>query len=82
MWVVEKNFRPPIDKSLSTRVQELIKESWDPDPKKRLSFTRISLILRAEFQEISEFKGGSDGLSRSQHLLGASVRSFRARSRK
>ena len=81
MWVVEKNFRPSIDKSVSSRVQELIKEMWDPDPKKRPNFTRISLILRAEFQEISA-GGGDAGLTRSQHLLHASVRSFRARSRK
>lgn len=78
--VVEKSYRPSMDSSLSSRMKELIKESWDPDPKKRPTFDRISLLLKTEFQEVSmeEDKSGT----RSERMLGASMRSFRAHNKK
>jgi len=77
--VVERNYRPSIDKSSSSRIQELIKESWDPNPKKRPTFDRISLLLKAEYQELAE---GDGDITRSQHLMHASVRSFRVNRKK
>ena len=69
-----------MDKSLSTRMQELIKDMWGDNPKKRPLFDKIALSLRAEYQELAmEEPGGDVGDStRSQHLMHASVRSFRA----
>mmetsp|Transcript_11339 Transcript_11339/g.20148 ORF Transcript_11339/g.20148 Transcript_11339/m.20148 type:complete len:222 (-) Transcript_11339:69-734(-) len=78
--VVEKNYRPSIDNSLSARMKEFIKESWDPNPKKRPTFDRICLLLSAEYQELS--MEDNEELTRSAHMLGASTRSFRARSKK
>ena len=82
--VVEKGYRPPINKSVPTRVQEIIEQSWDQDPKKRPTFDRISLRLRAEYQDLlaESGSGGTGGLSRSEHLMHASVRSFRHRQKK
>ena len=74
--VVEKNFRPSIDSSLSSRMKHLIKEAWDPDPKKRPTFDRLSKVLRAEYQEQATQADGA--LSRSESLLMLSVRSSRA----
>ncbi|KAL7527620.1 hypothetical protein ACHAXR_005226 [Thalassiosira sp. AJA248-18] len=78
--VVKRNYRPSIDKSLSTRMQTLIKETWDPDPKKRPTIERVSLNLRAEFQELSMDEDNET--TRSMHLMNASRRSFTARHRK
>ena len=82
--VVEKGYRPPINNSIPTRVQEIIKQSWDKDPKKRPTFDRISLQLRAEYQDLLVENGGGDtgDLSRSERLMHASVRSFRHRRKK
>lgn len=77
--VIERNYRPSIDKSLSSRMQQLIKESWHQDPKKRPTFDRISLSLRAEYQELSM---EDDVITRSQNQMHASMRSFKARNKK
>lgn len=70
-----KNKRPRIDKSISLRVQELIKESWDPNPNKRPSFERLSQLLKVEYDGI--LNNNEPGkLSRSMHLMDTSVRSF------
>lgn len=78
--VVEKNFRPPIDRTLTPRLQEVIKECWDPDTKKRPTFDRIALLLRTEYQELSI--EGDKEMTRSERLIGQSVRSFRVHSKK
>jgi len=78
--VVEKNFRPPIDRTLTPRLQEVIKECWDPDTKKRPTFDRIALQLRTEYQELSI--EGDKEMTRSERLIGQSVRSFRVHSKK
>jgi|688.fasta_scaffold1342097_1 hypothetical protein len=77
--VVEGNYRPPINESLTSRVQELIKECWAPDPKKRPPFERICLSLRAAYEEAAKEQGCVDlgGVSRSVRLVDKSVRSFR-----
>lgn len=75
--VVNRNYRPSIDKSLSTRMQTLIKETWDPDPKKRPTIERVSLNLRAEFQEVSMDEDNET--TRSMRMMNASRRSFTAR---
>jgi len=62
-------------------MQELIKDSWDIVPKKRPTFDRISLILRAEYEELA-IAHQDGGISRPQHLMRASVRSFRANRKK
>lgn len=76
--VVERNYRPPINRSLSTRTKEFLKEAWDRDPGKRPTFDRTSLLLRAEHQELSTEDFGGGGSTRSQRMLGVSVRSIRA----
>ena len=77
--VVEGNYRPPINELLTSRVQELIKECWAPDPKKRPPFERICLSLRAAYEEAAKEQGCVDpgGVSRSVRLVNKSVRSFR-----
>lgn len=75
--MAEKNTRPRIDKSLSSRVHELIKDSWDREPKKRPTFERISLLLKTEFEEkMNEADPEKGKESRSQHLMNTSTRSF------
>ena len=78
--VIEKNFRPPMDKSLSTRIQELIKEMWGEDPKKRPLFDKIALSLKAEYQDQAMDSSDHDvgDSTRSQRLMHQSTRSFRA----
>jgi len=80
--VVERNYRPPIDKSFSARIKELIKESWDPEPKSRPTFNRISLLLKALYQELLNDADDDKSGTRSQRNIDASVRSFRARNKK
>ncbi len=77
--MVEGNYRPPINKSLTPRVQELIKDCWAPDPKKRPSFKRICTLLRVEYEEAAKGQGCVDpgGVSRSVRLVDKSARSFR-----
>lgn len=76
--VVEGNYRPPINESLTSRVQELIKECWAPDPKKRPTFDRICLSLSAEHGELAKEHGEDQGgITRSIRLANKSVRSFR-----
>lgn len=73
--VAEKNSRPRIDKSLSSRVHDLIKESWDRHPNKRMTFERLSLLLKTEYEEmINDTEPGI--VSRSRHLMDSSIRSF------
>lgn len=79
--VVERNYRPSIDKSLPMRLNNLISESWDPDPKKRPTFDRISLLLRGEYQEYSQDMN-EDDLTRSKKMQHVSMTSFRARNKK
>ena len=76
--MVEGNYRPPINESLTSRVQELIKECWAPDPKKRPTFERICLLLRAEYGELATEHGEDPGgITRSVRMSNQSVRSFR-----
>ncbi len=76
--MVEGNYRPPINTSLTSRVQELIKESWAPDPKNRPTFERICVLLRAEHGELATEHGEDlGGITRSVRLSNKSVRSFR-----
>lgn len=72
--VVRNNYRPPINPSLPTVVRTVIKESLDPDPKRRPAFHRISVLLRTEYQD---FADDSDMLDRSKKMLDKSARSFR-----
>ena len=75
--VCDRKYRPSIDNSLSPRMQELIKESWDPEPKKRPTFDRIALLLRAEYQDLETDSSHRDEISRSEKMMMASMRSFR-----
>ena len=79
--VINKNFRPSIDRTLSSRIQELIKEAWAPDPKKRPTFDRMALVLKAEYQELAMKADGED-TSRSKRMRNRSLRSYRARHKK
>ena len=73
--MAEKNSRPRIDKSLSSRVHDLIMESWDRDPNKRVTFERLSILLKQEYEEmIHDAEPGT--VSRSLHLINTSIRSF------
>ena len=86
--VIGQNYRPSIDKTLSTRMQELIKDAWGSDSKKRSTFDRISILLRAEFQDLSAevdrscYSSGHQEMSRSERMLGGSTRRFRMRRNK
>ncbi len=77
--MVEGKYRPPINESLTSRVQELIKECWASDPKNRPPFKRICLLLRADYEEKAKEQGCVDpgGVSRSVRLVDKSMRSFR-----
>ncbi len=51
--VVEKGFRPDIEKKWPESIQDLIKMCWSKDMKKRLQFEDVLEILRGEVSVLS-----------------------------
>lgn len=60
-------------------IQTIIQECWDPDPKKRMKFDRIAILLKSEHQELAM---DDSMIDRSRRMLDKSVRSFRTRNAK
>lgn len=75
--IIDNKYRPSIDGAVAARPKDLIKETWDQDPKKRPNFDRISIILKSEYYDST-----SELESRSERLSNITMKSIRLRRKK
>ena len=72
--IIRNKYRPPIEGAVAARPKDLIKETWDQDPKKRTNFDRISIIMKLEYNDST-----SELESRSERLSNITMKSIRLR---
>jgi len=51
--VIEKGYRPDIDKKWPQVIQDLLKMCWSKDMKQRLTFEDVAEIIRGEIGDLS-----------------------------
>jgi serine/threonine protein kinase len=65
--------RPPVNNRWPPLTREMMREAWAENPKKRPSFKRVAILIRADLSDLSH---DNEVVNRTNHMMRRSIRSL------